>query len=252
MRSHGTILGTVTELHRYPVKSLTGERLARLDVEKRGVVGDGLWSVRDLDGKLGSGKSTRRFRRMDGLLALRAHYGDAYDGEVPVVTFPDGRSLRGDDPTVDVALSEHVGRPVHLGREELVSHFDEGPVHLVTTSSLATLAASRGTTVDARRLRPNLVVDTGGAGGLPENDWAGREIAIGDEVVLRVLYAMPRCVMVDLAAADLPADRGLLRTVTEVNAGDLGVVADVVAGGLVTTGDPVVLLAAQPRPPART
>jgi uncharacterized protein YcbX len=235
--THRTILGTVGELHRYPVKSLTGERLEQVDVEDRGVVGDRLWSVRDPDGKLGSGKSTRRFRRMDGLLALRA----AYDGDVPVLTFPDGRSLRGDDPEVHQALSDHVGRPVSLGREVEVSHFDEGPIHLVTTSSLATIGDARGDRVDPRRLRPNVVVDTAPQTGLPENDWSGRRLQIG-EVVLQVLYAMPRCVMLDLATADLSPDHGVLRTVTAVNAGDLGVVADVVAPGTLALGDPVSFL----------
>ena len=235
MTSHGTILGTVSELRRYPVKSLTGERLHQVDVEARGVVGDRLWSVRDPDGKLGSGKSTRRFRRMDGLLEVRA----AYDGEVPVLTFPDGRTVRGDDVAVHDALSAHVGRPVTLEREERVSHFDEGPVHLVTTSALGTIGDSHGGPVDPRRLRPNLVVDSGQVTGLPEDGWAGHRLRIGDDVVLEVLYAMPRCVMLDLPAADLPPDRGLLRTVTEVNGGDFGIVADVVSPGTIRRGDPV-------------
>lgn len=238
MSLHRTILGSVSELHRYPVKSLTGERLASLAVEERGVVGDRLWAVRDPDGKLGSGKSSRRFRRMDGLLALRAEYDD----DIPVLTFPGGRMIRGDDPAVHDALSEHVGRPVTLGREERVSHFDEGPIHLVTTASLTTTGAAHGGSVDARRLRPNVVVDTGELTGLPEDDWAGRRITLGPEVVLQVLYAMPRCVMVDLPTADLPAARRLLSTVTEVNAGDLGVVADVVTGGTVSVDDEVSLL----------
>ena len=97
MSPHATILGRVSELHRYPVKSLTGEQVPRLRVEERGVVGDRLWSVRDPDGKLGSGKSSRRFRRMPGLLELRARYDEPYDG-VPVLTFPDGRTVDGDDP----------------------------------------------------------------------------------------------------------------------------------------------------------
>ena len=243
MNPHGTILGTVAELHRYPVKSLAGERPAQLRVDERGVVGDRLWSVRDPDGKLGSGKSSRRFRRMDGLLALSASYEEQYDAAgAPVLTFPDGLILRGDDPAVHDALSAHVGRPVTLAREEQVSHFDEGPVHLVTTAALATTAARHGGPVDARRLRPNFVVDTGSLTGLPEHDWDGRHLALGDEVVIQVQYAMPRCVMLDLPARDLPADRGLLRTVTELSAGDLGVVASVLRGGQVSLGDPVSVL----------
>ena len=46
----------------------------------------------------------------------------------------------------------------------------------------------------------------------------------------------------DLPTADLPAARRLLQTVTEVNAGDLGVVADVLATGTVSVDDEVSLL----------
>ena len=115
-------VGEVTALLRYPVKSLQGERLDRVAFDPRGVVGDRLWSVRDLDGKVGSGKSTRRFRRMPGLLELSA----SYDGAVPVIGFPDGRRWRGDRVGVDAALSAHVGRPVTLEREGAVPHSTKG------------------------------------------------------------------------------------------------------------------------------
>src|SRR5690349_10610437 len=104
--AQSTQLGPVTAVLRYPVKSLAGEALERATIDGRGLVGDRLWCVRDPDGKLGSGKSTRRFRKMEGLLDLVA----TYDGDVPVIGYPDGRTLRGDDPDVHAALSRHVGR----------------------------------------------------------------------------------------------------------------------------------------------
>jgi uncharacterized protein YcbX len=231
-------LGRVGDVLRYPVKSLAGEHLEHVLVEERGVAGDRLWSVRDPDGRLGSGKSSRRFRKMPGLLDLEARY----DGDVPVIGFPDGRVLRGDDPTVHDALSEHVSRPVTLAREQDVSHFDEGPVHLVTTASLDRVGGAHGHPVDARHLRPNLVVETAGAAGFVEETWIGRRVRIGPDVVLSVRSAMPRCVMVTMSQVGLPADRGLLGTVTEVNDACLGVVADVVAAGRVAVGDDVVLV----------
>ncbi|HET7356668.1 MAG TPA: MOSC N-terminal beta barrel domain-containing protein [Nocardioidaceae bacterium] len=235
------LVGHVAELRRYPVKSLVGEELTEAQVDRRGLVGDRLWSVRDQDGKFGSGKSTRRFRRMEGLLDLSAVYDG---GEVPVVTFPDGDSYRGDDPAVHAVLSKYVGREVTLAREEAVSHFDEGPVHLVTTSAIAYVQRAHGRVVDPARLRPNLVVDTD-APGLLEDAWAGREVTIGEELVLRIGYRMPRCVMVNLPQRGLPADRGLLGLITEVNDGGLGVVADVVRPGRVSRGDPVRVVAAR-------
>jgi uncharacterized protein YcbX len=233
--------GRLVEIHRFPVKSLSGERLDEVDVDGRGVAGDRLWSVRDPDGKFGSGKSSRRFRKMDGLLALSA----AYDGEVPVVTFPGGRVLRGDDPAVNDALSQHVGRPVTLKREGDVSHFDEGPIHVVTTAALRTLGEAHGHAVDARHLRPSFVVDVDGDGAVPEDAWAGRRVRIG-EMVLEVGYPMPRCVMLDMPQVDVPAAPGLLRTITAINGGDIGVVAEVLVGGWVRLGDEVEVLPGAP------
>lgn len=243
-------VGEVVALSRYPVKSLGGERLDRIGLDLRGVEGDRLWSVRDRDGKLGSSKSTRRFRRMPGLLELSA----TYDGAMPVIGFPDGRSCRGDDETVHAALSEHVGRPVTLAREGAVPHFDEGPVHLVTTSSLAAAAIAGEPPVDARRTRANVVVSTevwelltsgdpgSGIGpGFLEDSWVGRRLRVGP-VELTVVAPMPRCVMLGMAQAGLSPAPELLRVVTTRNSGALGVVAEVLRGGSVAVGDQVRLV----------
>jgi uncharacterized protein YcbX len=234
------LVGSVAGIRRYPVKSLVGEELTEAQVDARGLVGDRLWSVRDQDGKFGSGKSTRRFRRMDGLLDLSAKYDGA---EVPVVTFPDGSSFRGDDPAVHAALSTYVGREVPLAREQEVSHFDEGPVHLVTTSAIACVQRAHGRVVDPARLRPNLVVDTGEPG-LIEDGWVAAEVAIGEELVLRIGYSMPRCVMVNLPQRGLPADRELLGLITALNDGGLGGLPDMDRPGRVSLGDPVRVAAA--------
>ncbi len=232
-------IGHVATVHRYPVKSVLGERLDSVEVDGRGLVGDRLFSVRDPDGRFGSGKSTRRFRRMDGLQLLRARY----EGDDVVLELPDGTVVRGRDAArVADLLSAHVGRPVTLAREGEVSHFDDGPVHLVTTASLSSLASARGVDVDPGRCRPNLVVDTGDTGGYPEDDWLGRTLAVGDHVRLRVVQPMPRCVMATHATADLPADATMLRDVTDLHGGDLGVLADVLRGGTLRVDDPVALL----------
>lgn len=238
MSTRGSAVGRLHSLHRYPIKSLVGEDLHDASIDVRGLRGDRLWSVRDANGKLGSGKSTRRFQKMDGLLSLVA----SYDGEVPVIAFEDGRVLRGDDPEVHRALSDRVGRPVTLSREEAVSHFDDGPIHLVTTASLRRLETLHGRPVDVRRFRPNLVLDTAGSEGFLEDGWVGRRLAIGPKVVLDVRATMPRCVMVTLPQRELDADRSLLQTTTDANDAMLGVVADVIDPGDVAVGDTAVLL----------
>jgi uncharacterized protein len=65
------VTGTVSELWRYPTKSLVGERLQQVRLDERGIVGDRLFAVTDRNGKIGSGKATKRFRRFRGPPARR-------------------------------------------------------------------------------------------------------------------------------------------------------------------------------------
>ncbi|MGI5326006.1 MOSC domain-containing protein [Actinomadura nitritigenes] len=233
-------VGRVTELWRYPVKSMLGQRHDTLAIEERGVVGDRLYAVRDGDGKFGSGKNTRRFRRIDGLFGFRARYEDG----VPVITLPDGREVRGDDDGVHQHLQRALNRSdVSLSRERSVSHFDQAPLHVVTDASLAWLAAALpGTDIDARRLRPNLVVATGCAPGPVEDAWVGRTARIGAEVIVNFTHGTERCVMVNNAQDDLTQDHRVLKAIADANDLKLGVYATVLQSGSISLADPLHFL----------
>lgn len=95
--------------------------------------------------------------------------------------------------------------------------FDFAPVHLLTTSTLDRIAAlsPRGT-VEPERYRPNIVVRTTAAG-FVENDWVGRNLLIGNDLVLRVLVCTPRCAVPTLAHGNLTRDSSALRVLAEHN-----------------------------------
>jgi uncharacterized protein YcbX len=106
----------VRELWRFPVKSMGGGRVDRVRMDRRGVHADRLWAVRDVEKGV-----TASARRVPVLLGCSARYltepgADAGPGNVPavVVTFPDGRELTDDDPAMNSALSELVGREMRL------------------------------------------------------------------------------------------------------------------------------------------
>lgn len=238
--------GVVAALHRYPVKSVLGEGVDLVEVDARGVRGDRMWAVRTEDGGIGSGKNSRRFRRIDGLLRLRATLDPTHgtDG-VAHLHLPDGRVLAVDDPGAGDVLAALFGRPVELRRETTEPYHDDSPLHLVTTTSLRTLAAELGHPVEVARFRPNVVVDTLAAGveeGYPDDAWIGRELALGDEVVLRVDGGMPRCVMVTAEQGELPRAPGVLTTLGRVHDVEFGVQASVVRTGVVRRGDVARLL----------
>ena len=50
-----------------------------------------------------------------------------------------------------------------------------------------------------------------------ETSWVGRELRIGDDVVLEITDHCPRCVMTTLPQRDLPKDSGILRTAARHN-----------------------------------
>ena len=224
-------VGRVDALARYPVKSLAGETLETADVGPRGLAGDRTWAVYTEDGGIGSGKTTRRFRRVDGLLGLTA----TSDGGAPVVSIPDGRSATAGTPDADALVSEALGRPLRLAAETDVPHHDEAPVHVVTTAALRRVGELLGAPVDVARFRANVVVDLPGTG-FPEEEWDGRLLALGDEVVLRPDGGMARCRMVDLLG-DGPTDDGLLRLLGRERDAIFGIRALVERGGAVRVGD---------------
>jgi uncharacterized protein len=232
----GVVVGRVAQLHRYPVKSLGGEQPERVTLDRRGVVGDRFWAVHDREGRFGSGKTTRRFRRVDGLLRFRS----SLDGGVPVVLAPDGRQAPVDTAEAAELLSDGLGRPLVLRRESDVPHHDESPVHVITTAGVRAVAALLGRPVDPRRFRANVVLDVPGTG-FPEDGWIGRTLELGDEVALRLGPPMPRCVMVDLAQADLPRDGRILTALGGRPEPTFGLTAWVLRAGTVRRGDPARL-----------
>src|SRR6476646_6770755 len=105
----------ISELWRFPVKSMLGERRDRLDVGLGGVVGDRAYAVIDQsDGKVASAKNPRKWR---SLLACTAEFVDEPTAEErpPVrITLPDGAVVMSDAPDVDAVLSAFFGRAVTL------------------------------------------------------------------------------------------------------------------------------------------
>lgn len=227
----------VAQLWRYPVKSMQGERCAELRITDSGVEWDRLLAVNTGSGKLGSGKTTRRFERVDGLIEIRA---SARDG-VTFLELPGGHSLPHDDPEVQPGLSRVLGRPVTLERERQHAHLDVAPVHLISTASLRWLeSALPDASIDVRRFRPNLVVEAEGVTPL-EQEWLGRRLKVGRDVVLEVTEPTIRCRMVSFAQRELPGDARILEFLARRAGAAFGVYARVVAAGTVSEGDDVIL-----------
>jgi uncharacterized protein YcbX len=232
-----TKLGEVAELWRYPVKSLGGEHVSDVDVDRRGIAGDRWWAVRGADGRIGSGKTTRRFRRMPGLLLISTRLDE--DGAA-WVELPSGERARVGDPGADALVSAVVGEAVTLEEEAGTSHLDDSPLHVLSTSSITWLRRSRpDDQVDVRRFRPNVVVDLIGGG--RGDDWVAHTLQIGT-VIARISSRTSRCVMVSMGQPGLDFAPGILRELTRRTGGLFGVYGSVLDEGCIRVGDEVSLI----------
>ncbi|OZG75176.1 hypothetical protein BTA51_01975 [Hahella sp. CCB-MM4] len=224
-------IGTIRSLHRYPVKSLQGESLPEAHLNLRGLEQDRLFAIQNPQGKFGSGKNTRRFTRIDGLLALKAFIKK----DEVFIEFPDGHVISSESNLLESSLTNYFGQPLSLSREADISHFDDGPVHVITTGDLlrANLAE-----IDICRFRPNLVIES--EIDLSEENLNGKTLTIGS-TQLKISHQTERCRMVSLAQNGLHDAPYLLKQL--VNGGNcyFGRYVEVTVPGSIRQDDEVFL-----------
>lgn len=235
--TESSVLGVVASLHRYPVKSMLGEDEQTLELDEHGVVGDRALALVDgSTGKVATAKQPRwwrellRCRAASGGTGVRIrlpdggwHPADDVDDRLSAllgrsVTVhdrrPDGATVERPDP--ERLLAEGLDADVEPSELEIAQgapggrFVDHSPLHLITTATLDEIG------VDARRYRPNVVLDTPpGTPPFVENDWNGRTLRLGD-VDIEIALPTPRCVVPTLDHGDggrqpralrVPADR---------------------------------------------
>lgn len=266
------VVGEVGSIWRYPIKSMRGEEIVTANVTQRGLVGDRVLALVDVEtGKVASSKNPRRWPQLFGFRSAYEEATPEQSAAIIWIVFPDGERVRSDSADVESKLASQLGRPVRLAspgpgaattegywpnydwlsqRDEVFeflfptnTFYDGSIVHFLTTATLHHLHSfSPGSQFEPARFRPNFVINTAdGLEGFVENQWFGRTLKLG-EVQLRVDRPCPRCVMTTLPQGALPKDPEVLRTAVQQNGGNVGVYASVIRGGQVRRGDTVELL----------
>lgn len=253
-------IAAVTELWRYPVKSLQGERVESIDLGDA-VPHDRAWGIVDVaTGHLLSAKTVPEL--LFGAAAV-------VSGRCQI-TLSDGTVTNDTRPDVDEALSDWLHRRVHLAtpeadaRASISIEWDEGqddpgelPVfdfetqagsfldsssalHLVSTGTLAHMATEVGPEAgDVRRYRPNIVVELDGA--FVEEQWVDATLALGSATAW-VKKPTDRCVVITRAYPGADASRDAIRHLARANGRNLGVSAQPRSPGRIDVGDVVAPL----------
>lgn len=238
---------TISEIWRFPVKSMGGETLPAAAVGDLGIEGDRSWSLYDVE----TGTTLTARRTPELLFAAACVRG----GEV-VVTLPDGSTAGEDD---DDVLSSWLGREVRLRRAAdhdrdvggtyevpLDPEHDtdwvswQGPggaFHDSTRARVSLVSRASLGDWDLRRFRTNVVVDGPTEPGA-EDDLVGSTLEVG-ALRLTVRKRIDRCVMVSRPQPGLDRDLDVLRTINAERETCLAIGCLVDTPGEIAVGSPI-------------
>jgi len=208
----------VKEIWRYPVKSMTGERIAQVEVGELGIAGD-----RTILVHVGARVVTSRTHHR--LLGLKGTLGS---NGVPQIS---GHSWN--SPQATELVREAAGPDAELVHHEGEERFDVLPLLVATDGAINHMG------FDGRRLRPNIVI--GGVEGLTEREWPGHRLQIGG-VLIHAAQLRGRCIMTTFNPDTLQQDRNVLKSIVRELDGTMALDCAVLQGGRVREGDPVFLL----------
>jgi uncharacterized protein YcbX len=204
----------ISELWRYPVKSMAGERLERAWLGLDGIPGDRLLYVVDGRGDILSARTKPR------LLGYRATLDE--DGEVLV----DGMPWR--SPEVTAAVRAAAGQDARLVKAVGPERFDILPLLVATDGAVEAFGH------DLRRLRPNIVI--AGVDGLAERHWQWTLLTAGDAVIA-LAKLRGRCVVTTWDPDSVVQDVDVLRRIRTKFDGSLALNAWAGREGHVAVGD---------------
>jgi hypothetical protein len=209
----------ITEIWRYPVKTMAGEKLERAGIASLGIEGDRVVHVENSKGRVITSRSHPRFLGHKG--SLGPH------GEIMV----DG--LPWDSPEVAAEVVVIAGPGAKLVRDDGAERFDVLPLLVATDGAIAAFGHDR------RRLRPNIVI--GGVEGLTEGEWPGACLRIA-KVLIGVQDLRLRCIMTSYDPDTLVQDKEIMRGIYQRFEGKLALNCFVIEGGEIAVGDEVQLV----------
>ncbi|MCU1244723.1 MAG: putative Fe-S protein [Acidobacteria bacterium] len=235
-----TEVGRVRAIYRYPVKSMAGEPLSSAQLGWYGLEGDRRLAF--IRSGVQAGFPWLTASKLPSLITY-VPLRDADDALPSRVRTPKGEELELRGDALRAELTAAHGAPVELMQ---LDHgiFDDAPLSIITTSAVAAVTGEAGVDADARRFRPNLLIETADGSPFPEDAWIGRTLRIGEgEEAPAVAVCMRdvRCVMINLHPDTAVPDARLLKASVRINENCAGVYATIIKSGSIRVGDMLTL-----------
>jgi uncharacterized protein YcbX len=238
-------LGRVVGLVRYPVKSMAGVATESAFLGWHGLEGDRRFAFRRVGDK--SGFPWLTATRLAELLLFQPCGLDERTGEpLPThVRTPAGVQHELWSTDLQREVADRLGSEVELMQ---VRHgiFDDAPISLISSATIAEVGRAAGVPVDSRRFRPNIVIECEDPEPFVEERWMGRTLVFGhmeSPPAVRVTQRDARCRMINLHPDTGEHDARMLKTVVQLNQNNAGVYGAVLRTGTIRIGDPVSLAA---------
>lgn len=237
-----SILMRITEIWRYPVSSMGGERLNEADLTVSGLQGDRAFSlVCRGSGDVASPESSARWQTVPMVMAR----GSGLDLEIRT---PQSAWLPAFGRVAREALDDHFGFPVALRRtapwrepaseaQSVRPRYPRAPLHLVSRDTLNALekgVPAQG--IGAQRLRANLVLEF--ENGDEQALLRAPSILHFRNTSIQITGPTERCAFVALAQAGLPRSPETLRIIKRDYGLQFGHYANVVRTGRLTLSAP--------------
>ncbi|GIP46356.1 molybdenum cofactor sulfurase [Paenibacillus sp. J45TS6] len=239
-------VGRIKEIVRHPIKSFQGERVPCTQVMEYGLYGDRSHAFVHKSNQ----NQYVTITQLPQMASFQAHFTGQEIGKhyppVEVIT-PEAQKYYFGDEELTRKLEELYKKeivpiqyePAHVP----LGAIEEEPIQLVTDASITQLEKLWGNDeVDSRRFRPNFVLSLAEQIPFMEEQWFGKRMQIGENVILLIKRPCKRCSIINIDPENAKRDPSLLKKVVTERNNQFGIYASVLRTGIVTEGDEVTLL----------
>jgi hypothetical protein len=231
-------VGHVEAIFRYPVKSMSGERLEAANLGWHGLEGDRRLAVRRVDTH--SGMPWLTASKLPDLLLFAPQ--DGASGEVPAqIRTPDGEDMPVFGEDLAAEIGRRYGAPVQMMQ---LNHgiFDEASISVIASDTVREIGRLAGLSLDVRRFRPNILLRLQRPVPFQEDEWVGGVLSFGegdDAPSIAVTMRDLRCSMVNLDPESATPAAEVMKTIVRANQNNAGIYGTVTRIGRLAVGQTI-------------